>query len=177
LGKTQQGNNNAYCQDNEISWIDWKNVDEKLLAFTRKVIAMRKKHPVFCRRRWFSGELVKGMGLEDISWFLPNGDEMSDENWNHDFAKSLAVFLNGRGIPTQGEMGEQILDDNFYIIFNAHHQPLDYKLPPEDYGTKWEEVLDSSFSDKKESRSFKAGDTVQINGRSIVVLENPIFEK
>jgi len=175
LGKTQGGNNNAYCQDNEISWIDWDNADKSIEAYTQKLIAIRKKHPVFCRRRWFSGKPVTGLGLEDISWFLPNGDEMSDENWNHDFAKSLAVFLNGRGIPTHGEKGEQIVDDNFYVIFNAHHEALEYKLPSANYGTRWTEILDSSGVEKE--ASYQAEDVVPVNGRSVMVLRNSIFER
>jgi len=177
FGRTQNGNNNAYCQDNEISWINWDKADKDLEAFTRDLIKIRNKHPVFCRRRWFSGKLIKGIGLEDISWFLPNGDEMSDENWNHDFAKSLAVFLNGRGIPTLGENGEQIVDDNFYVIFNAHDQPLDFKLPSTKYGLIWTKLLDSSSIIKKEKDTYKAGETLQVNGRSVILLKNPIFEK
>jgi glycogen operon protein len=98
LGRTQRGNNNAYCQDNEISWVNWAAADEDLLAFTRKLIQLRKNHPVFCRRRWFQGLPIKGSGVEDIAWFLPEGTEMTEENWSHDFAKSLAVFLNGKAL-------------------------------------------------------------------------------
>jgi glycogen operon protein len=124
LGRTQRGNNNAYCQDNEISWVDWAAADEDLLAFTRKLIRLRKDHPVFCRRRWFQGLPIKGSGVEDIAWFLPEGTEMTRRNWSHDFAKSLAVFLNGKGLRSRGPSGEQIVDDSFYVIFNAYHGPI-----------------------------------------------------
>src|SRR5690606_13481311 len=80
VGRTQQGNNNAYCQDNEISWLHWDQMDEELLRFTRKLIAMRRDHPTFCRRKWFTGQRIKGIGVEDIAWFLPDGREMPDEN-------------------------------------------------------------------------------------------------
>ncbi|RYZ49153.1 MAG: glycogen debranching enzyme GlgX, partial [Sphingobacteriales bacterium] len=94
FSRTQRGNNNAYCQDNEISWLDWVNADKSLLEFTRKLIHLRKTHPVFCRHRWFQGQRIRGVGVEDIAWFLPDGSEMSEEHWNNDFAKSLAVYLN-----------------------------------------------------------------------------------
>lgn len=95
MGRTQKGNNNAYCQDNEISWVNWNEVDQDLLSFVQKLIAFRREHQVFCRRKWFQGQAVKGRGLEDIAWFLPEGLEMSDDHWQNDFAKSLGVYLNG----------------------------------------------------------------------------------
>jgi glycogen operon protein len=143
ISRTQNGNNNPYCQDNEISWINWEKADKKLLDFTRKLIHLRKNHPVFCRRRWFKGQPIRGVGLEDRAWFLPDGKEMGEENWNHDFAKSLGVYLNGYGLRSSGPKGEKIIDDNFYIIFNAHSEPLSYKLPSERYG---KEYLNTSFS-------------------------------
>src|SRR5688500_9219890 len=118
--KTQKGNNNAYCQDNEISWINWEGMDQELHDFTSRLIAFYKNHPVFSRRRWFKGQPIHGHDTEDIAWFLPEGTEMTDEIWNHDYAKSLAVFLNGRGIRSRGPKGEVLTDDSFYIIFNAH---------------------------------------------------------
>jgi len=175
MGRTQNGNNNAYCQDNELSWVNWDKADHDLMRFTRKLIKLRRKHDVFCRRRWFSGNPVKGSDLEDISWFLPNGEEMSEENWNHDFAKSLGVFLNGRGIPTLGEKGEQLVDDSFYIIFNAYEQPLEYKLPSQKYGLSWIKIIDTAIIEQRK-KTFKAGTTIQVDGRCVVVLKNPIFE-
>src|SRR3954467_8188720 len=103
LSRTQQGNNNAYCQDNEISWINWLEADKELLAFTQKLIRLRKEHATFRRRRWFQGMPIWGDGTEDIAWFLPDGAEMTEEHWNQDFAKSMAVFLNGKGIRTPDE--------------------------------------------------------------------------
>src|SRR5690606_5506896 len=108
IGRTQKGNNNAYCQDNEISWINWKYADHDLRSFTSHLIHFRKKHPSFRRRLWFRGQPIKGSGAEDIAWFLPDSTEMSEENWNHDFAKSLGVYLNGSGIRTSGPKGEKI---------------------------------------------------------------------
>ncbi|WP_299823054.1 glycogen debranching protein GlgX [uncultured Pontibacter sp.] len=173
LGRTQNGNNNAYCQDNEISWINWPEADADLLAFTQKLIAFRKSHPVFCRRRWFQGQPIKGVGLEDIGWFLPEGAEMSEENWSHDFAKSLAVFLNGRGLHSPGPKGEQTVDDNFYVMFNAHNEPLTFKLPAKKYGSKWTKVLDTSDSRiEEEGKVYEPHKTITLQGHAIVVMHS-----
>ncbi|PRY14192.1 glycogen operon protein [Pontibacter ummariensis] len=175
VSRTQFGNNNAYCQDNEISWINWEKADTDLLAFTRKLIDLRKNHPVFCRRRWFQGQPIKGVGVEDIAWFLPEGTEMTEENWNHDFAKSLGVFLSGRGIHSRGPKGEQIVDDSFYVIFNAHYEPLKYKLPPSKYGTKWTKLLDTSANRiEEEGITYAAQETIKVDGRSVVLLHHPM---
>ncbi|WP_018479019.1 glycogen debranching protein GlgX [Pontibacter roseus] len=174
LSRTQQGNNNAYCQDNEISWLNWLTADKELLEFTRKVISLRKNHPVFCRRRWFQGQPIKGVGVEDIAWFQADGSEMDEEQWNQDHAKSLGVFLNGRGLHSVGPKGEQIIDDSFYIIFNAHHEALDFTVPAARYGTHWTRILDTccyDISDKKEG--IEAGKTIQVEGRSIIMLHHP----
>lgn len=175
ISRTQNGNNNAYCQDNETSWLNWPEADKELLDFTRKLIHLRKKHPAFRRRRWFTGQRIKGIGLEDIAWFLPNGTEMPDENWNHDFAKSLGVFLNGKGIKAVGPKGEQIYDDSFYVIFNAHYEPLSFVLPPEKYGNLWIKVLDTSENSiKEEGDKFKPLDSIKVESRSVVLLKQPL---
>ena len=175
LGRTQRGNNNAYCQDNYISWVDWAAADEGLLAFTRKLIRLRKAHPVFCRRRWFQGLPIKGTGVEDIAWFLPEGTEMTEENWSHDFAKSLAVFLNGKGLRSRGPSGEQIVDDSFYVIFNAYHSPIVYQLPPRKYGREWTKILDTSNSRvEEEGVAYGASENIIVEGRSVVLLHHPL---
>ncbi|KAA9345585.1 glycogen debranching protein GlgX [Adhaeribacter soli] len=175
MGRTQGGNNNAYCQDNEISWVNWKKADKDLLQFTQKLIQLRKDHPVFCRRRWFQGQPIKGIGLEDIAWFLPSGEEMSEESWNQDFAKSLAVYLNGKGLRSSGPKGEFIMDDSFYVIFNAHHDPLNYKLPPKKYGDVWTKILDTGTGEVgEEGKEYHAGKTIKVLGRSVVLLHHPL---
>ncbi|GAB3530086.1 glycogen debranching protein GlgX [Pontibacter brevis] len=175
ISRTQNGNNNAYCQDNEISWLNWDKADSELLEFTKKLIDLRKNHPVFCRRRWFQGQPIKGIGIEDIAWFLPEGTEMNDEHWNHDYAKSLAVFLNGHGIHSVGPKGKQVKDDSFYVIFNAHYEPLDYKLPPAKYGSEWTKILDTSENSIEEgSDVYKATETIRVNDRSVVLLHHPL---
>ena len=172
FGRTQGGNNNAYCQDNEVSWLDWENADQSLLEFTQKLIELRKNHPVFCRRNWFQGVAIRSK-VNDIAWFLPEGIEMSEENWSHDFAKSLGVFLNGRELHYVDEQGNKILDDSFYVIFNAYHGPLDYVLPPEKFAKNWLKVLDTSEDCISENGvCFKAEETINVAGRSVVVLKN-----
>jgi glycogen operon protein len=175
MGRTQKGNNNAYCQDNEISWLHWDEIDEEFLAFTQKIIHLRKNHPSFCRRRWFQGQPIKGIGLEDLAWFLPDGSEMTEEHWMNDFAKSLAVYLNGRGIRVVGLKGENVIDDSFYIIFNAHHEALEYTLPLAKYGKQWYKVLDTSSTHEADEITYAAGDTLTVEGRSILILRHPIL--
>lgn len=175
MGRTQKGNNNAYCQDNEISWVDWAAADKDLLQFTQKLIQLRREHPVFCRRRWFQGQPIKGIGLEDIAWFLPSGDEMTEEHWNQDFAKSLAVYLNGKGLRSVGPKGEFIMDDSFYVIFNAHDEPLNYKLPAKKYGEAWTKILDTSTNKiEEEGKAYKADKMIKVQGRSIILLHHPL---
>jgi isoamylase len=175
IGRTQGGNNNAYCQDGPVSWYDWSTADEKLLNFARRLIRLRHRHPVLCRRRWFQGRDPHGSGLGDIGWFTPAGAEMSDGDWQAGFAKSLGVFLNGGAISTPDERGERIADDSFYIMFNAHHEALDFKLPPKAWGTAWTQVLDTNdiideMSEERLGRSFKAGAIVAIQPWSLRIL-------
>ncbi len=146
IGRTQGGNNNAYCQDNPISWYDWATADQSLLHFTRSLLRLRQRHPVFCRRRWFQGRPIHGSGVSDIGWFTPGGVEMSEEDWRAGFAKSLGVFLNGDAIPTANERGERVIDQSFYVMFNAHHEPLTFQLPEEKWGRRWTEVLNTHES-------------------------------
>ena len=151
LGRTQQGNNNAYCQDNELSWYDWRNIDQSLLDFTRRLIQFRLDHPVFRRRRWFEGASIHGNGDEDIAWLTPAGKEMTRLDWEHSFAKSVGVFLNGQRIPSPGPRGERILDDSFLLLFNAHHETLPFRLPAR-WGKSWRVEFDT-FDPAREADS------------------------
>lgn len=177
ISRTQQGNNNAYCQDNEISWLNWDKADKDLLAFTQKLIHLRHQHPAFGRRRWFRGAPVKEGGLDDIAWFLPSGEQMNDEHWNHDFAKSLAVFMNGKALRWRNAKGEQIIDDNFYVIFNAYHEPIDYKLPPDEYAKQWTVLLDTSKNFVEDADTYDAQQTIKVDGRSVLLLHHPLIHK
>jgi isoamylase len=182
IGRTQQGNNNAYCQDNEISWYSWENADPALLQFTRRLIQLRQRHPVFCRRRWFQGRPLRGTQVSDIAWFTPAGQEMSEEDWQAGFAKSLGVFLNGRAIPTPNERGEPVVDESFYVVFNAHHEPLDFTMPEDKWGTTWGVVLDTNeegahyMRDDDIGRSYGARETFQVHPWSLVLLRRTGWE-
>jgi glycogen operon protein len=179
LGRTQNGNNNAYCHDSELSWINWEKADKDLLEFTKKLIHLYKEHNVFSRRDWFKGQSIKGEGLHDIGWFSPEGKEMTEENWKQDFAKALGVYLNGHGIHAMDYNGEPIIDDSFYVIFNAHNEPLIYKLPPPIYGNNWIKILDTSKNlvSEKGGRTYKANSRIKVDGFSVVLLKQPQQEK
>ncbi len=174
LGRSQGGNNNGFCQDNEITWIDWSKADDDLLEFTRKVSELRCNHPVFRRRRFFSGEPVgrRGVaGLPDIAWFTPDGDEMGGEDWGAGFAKSVAVFLNGHGIPDRDPRGQLVTDDSFLLCFNAHHEPLEFTTPPDDFAPHWRTVVSTSADTTKPAVEIGAASTFTVDARATVVLQ------
>jgi glycogen operon protein len=131
IGRTQQGNNNAYCQDNEISWLDWDldRRDRRLFEFTRCLIALRRSHAVFRRRNFFQGRPLRGRDVKDIVWLRPDGEEMTDEEWDQHFARSLGVYVAGEGLTEIDGRGRLIVDDNFLLLFNAHHETLTFTLP------------------------------------------------
>jgi glycogen operon protein len=171
LGRSQGGNNNGYCQDNEITWIDWSKADEELLDFTRMVSELRASHPVFRRRRFFNGKPVgrRGdAGLPDISWFAPDGAEMTGEDWGAGFAKSLAVFLNGQGIPDMDARGQRVIDDSFLLCFNAHYEPIEFTLPPKEFAASWAPVVSTAPDEAPDAHA--AGATVTVNARAMLVL-------
>jgi glycogen operon protein len=176
LGRSQNGNNNAYCQDNEISWINWDKADHELLEFTRKLIRLYKQHNVFSRRDWFKGQPIKGRGLTDIAWFSPDGKRMTEENWRQDFAKCLAVYLDGHGIHSLDYDGSRILDDSFYVIFNAHSEPVEYKLPNRRYGHNWIKILDTSknYVSEDGNETYKAGAKITAKDFSVILLKQPL---
>jgi glycogen operon protein len=172
LGKTQLGNNNAYCQDNEISWINWNETDHELLQFVSSLIMFRKNHPVFCRRKWFQGQMVKRRGLDDVKWFQPAGEEMTDEQWQTSMARSLGVFLNGKALLMVDDQGQKIIDSSFYLLFNAHHEPVEFKLPPQQYAKQWYKEIDTAMIDAGHDTSFEAGQNIMVVERSILVLNS-----
>jgi glycogen operon protein len=171
LGRTQQGNNNAYCQDSEISWVDWKRTDDALLEFTRHLIDFRTAHPVFRRRRWFQGRPIHGATVHDIHWFAPDGQEMAEERWGEQAAKAVTVFLNGEGIPTPDAQGRRILDDSFCLLLNAHWEPVPFTLPGVQWEAAWEAVLDSRDAvPRPRPGRLKGGQVLPVDGRTVVVL-------
>jgi isoamylase len=176
LGRTQKGNNNGFCQDNELTWVHWDKADADLLEFTRAVSALRAAHPVFRRRRFFTGLPVRRRGTEgqpDISWFRPDGSEMTDDDWGSGFGKSVAVYLNGQGIPDLDARGQRVTDDSFFLCFNAHHEPIEFTLPPQEFGRAWTPVVDSAVATAKvqDPQSTPAGNAVRVAARAMVVLQ------
>jgi len=167
LGRTQKGNNNAYCQDNELSWVDWSSIDEHLLAFTRWVIAFRRNHPAFRRRRFFQGRPIRG--TLDIGWFKPDGRSMTDRDWNVGYARSLGVFLNGKAIQGHDEHGRSITDDSFILLFNAHTGGVRWAIPAE-YGTAWRLILDTRRREP-ETQPKDVDGRITTSARSIAVLQ------
>jgi isoamylase len=172
IGRTQGGNNNAYCQDNEISWYDWDSADDELLEFTRALIHFRQEHPIFHRRRFFQGRPVRGSGgMIDIAWFRPDGNEMSDEDWNVSYASSLALFLNGDGIPDPDPRGQPVADDSFFLLFNAHYEPLEFVLPDGRWKGTGREIIRTDVGMVEDGPVRAAGEAVSVQARELVVLQ------
>jgi isoamylase len=175
LGRTQHGNNNVYAQDNELAWIDWERAKdfEVLSEFTSRLAKLRHEHPVFRRRRHFRGRVVKGTQIEDIGWFTPAGEWMSEDDWDSGFARSVAVFLNGEGIREPDLRGERITDTSFFLLFNGHFEPIEFTLPDIGAGERWEVAIDTAapMLGDAENRSVKTGEPVEVDARSVLVLQ------
>ncbi|HEY9667790.1 MAG TPA: glycogen debranching enzyme, partial [Coleofasciculaceae cyanobacterium] len=173
MGRTQWGNNNAYCQDSEISWIDWNlavgNAD--LLKFTSELIYFRREHPVFHRRKWFQGRPIHGSEVSDIAWFNPDGKKMTQEQWDVGYAKSLGVFLNGVGITAVGPRGERIIDDDFILLFNAHYDTIEFAIPSAIKDKQWMVVIDTKEPRFVQEENIFTGDqAIPVAERSLMVL-------
>jgi isoamylase len=174
LGRTQGGNNNVYAQDNEISWVDWDEArnNDVLTEFTARLAALRAAHPVFRRQRFFQGRPIRGSSVDDIAWLHPGGHPMSEDDWNGGHAQSLAIFLNGRGIPDRDKVGEGVVDDSFLLLINAHHQKVTFVLPDAAYGAAWEVVVDTAdpLLAHTRRRASGPGDRQRLLDRSMRVL-------
>jgi isoamylase len=171
IGRTQDGNNNAYCQDNEISWVDWDLNDERrtLLAFVQRLLALRAAHPVFHRRHFFEGRPLQG-NHKDIVWLKPDGSEMTDQEWHQDFARSLGVYLEGTELGEVDARGRTVVDDSFLVLFNAHHEPVPFRLPPVGSG-RLRPLIDTAEPDGiATSGLFDAGQLYPLQGRSLALL-------
>ena len=171
IGRTQQGNNNAYCQDNEISWVSWtlSRSAKEQLEFVRRLIRLRLAHPVFHRRRFFQGRRIEGSEVKDLSWFRPDGKEMTDEEWTNGFTRCLGLRLAGDAIEEVDQAGEPIRDDTFLLLLNAHHEALDFVLPAHRTRVRWELVLDTRDWTPA-SRALRAGDQYPLEARSLALL-------
>jgi glycogen operon protein len=182
LGRSQQGNNNVYCQDNELAWMNWELEDwqKELLAFTKRVVRLRNEHPVFRRRRFFAGEVTRaGDAVADIVWFNPDGTHMEQDHWGDRHSKALMVFLNGDGIPEPGRRGEPVVDDSFVIAFNAGDAARPFTIPNELYGQGWVVALDThddmsgSVSFFDDAAPLLPGIEFEVSDHSVVVLRKP----
>ena len=165
-GRTQRGNNNAYCQDNEISWFDWADIDDELLAFTTALVALRGDHPVFRRRRWFQGRPLRGTA--DIEWLKPEGTEMTEADWTEGHQTCVGMFLNGQAITSPGPRGERIRDDSFLVLINASPEPRKWSISGP-WGDRWHRILDTTNGPPEEGDEEVAGE-VELADRSILVL-------
>ena len=163
IGRSQDGSNNAWCQDNEISWFDWESCDEELLAFARQLIDLRRRHPVFRRTKFFEG---RGEQLPDVWWMRPDGRRMTRRDWENTESRAIGVFMNGDELNTQTETGEDVRDDTFLLLFNAHFEDISFRLPARRFGTRWDLVLATG---RCEAERFAPGADVDVEARSIAV--------
>ncbi len=173
MGRTQGGNNNAYCQDNEISWISWDLDDagRDLLEFTRRVSRLRREHPTFRRRKFFRGREIRGSEEKDVTWVRPDGEEMTDQEWNSGFVRCFGMALGGQAIEEFDDQGNQIADDDFLLLFNADGGAMSFCLPPGTVGDVWELVFDTSDPAAQEgSARWTAGEEIELEGRSMRVM-------
>jgi isoamylase len=173
VSRTQAGNNNAYCQDNEINWLDWNWDDGKwrLLNFTKRMIGLRRSHPILRRRDYFKGVAVDDHGRKDVAWLKPDGHEMTTEEWEKDFARCLGMWLNGDGLPETDERGRALHDASFLVLFNAHHDVIEFRLPDPGPGGGWRGEIDTSTeTGEVPPEAASPRETYPLEGRSLVVL-------
>ncbi len=173
MGRTQSGNNNAYCQDNDTSWVQWRlaSKDRELQAFVEHLIAIRKSHPVFRRRHFFQGRSIRGADIKDLVWLNPEGEEMSEGEWNLSHARALGVRLSGEGLEECGDHGEEIRDDDFFLVLNAHHEQIEFVLPSFRPETVWRTVIDTGRAvSRRRDRVHECGARIPVRARSLVLL-------
>jgi glycogen operon protein len=172
ISRTQQGNNNAYCQDNEISWYDWNLTEreQEMLDFTQRLIAYRKAHPILHRRKFFQGRRIHGSDIRDITWFRPDGEEMSDEEWEAGWVRTIGVRLGGEALNEFDANGDRIIDDTLLLLINAHHDPIDFAMVAKRPTYRWERVFDTaSPQPDPEPVTYKAGTPYKLEGRSLAL--------
>jgi glycogen operon protein len=173
MGRTQGGNNNAYCQDNEISWLDWDldATGQDLLEFTRRVAKLRREHPIFRRRKFFQGTKIRGSEMEDVKWLRPDGREMDDDDWGTSFVRGFGMMLGGDAMLEWDDEGRRVHDDTFLLLFNAAEDAVDFVLPRTPQAARWETVLDTARSAAEQTADVHdACATVPLPGRAMLVL-------
>jgi isoamylase len=173
VARTQDGNNNGYCQDNELTWTPWKwnPMQQRLLDFTRKLIHLRRSHPNLMRRKFFQDREIRKSMVRDIAWYGADGNEVSDESWNTGWMRSLAVMLNGKTMETSDQMGNPVIDDSFLLIVNASHEGVEFKVPAPPDGRPWAQLLDTEH-ETQPFRTRALGETVIVAGRSLMLFSD-----
>jgi isoamylase len=175
LGRTQNGNNNAYCQDSPISWFDWDldESDRDLLEFTQRLVAFRQSAPVLRRRRFFQGRRIRGSDVKDLTWFRPDGEEMTDADWGSTTSKALGLRLAGDAIEEPDEFGNPIIGDTLLLLLNARETAMTFKLPRvgRSAAAKWQVVLDTATGWDDTSTTIAGGAQLVIADRAMVVLK------
>jgi glycogen operon protein len=180
MARTQQGNNNAYCQDNEISWVNWDLTDsqQSLCEFVAQLVRFRMSQPVLRRRKYFQGRSIRGGGVKDVAWLAPDGREMTDEAWTATYSRSLGMLLSGNAIEEVDERGEPLVGDTLLILLNAHHAKVPFTLPPLEADRHWHRVIDT-VHDHTSERNFKPGHPYPLQGQSVAVftVTPPVYER
>ncbi|MGH7843785.1 MAG: glycogen debranching protein GlgX, partial [Candidatus Binatia bacterium] len=173
LSQTQQGNNNTYCQDNELTWLKWDLSEEEraFLEFVQNVIRIRRTQPVFQRRKFFQGRAIFGADVADITWFEPSGKPMGEEGWNAGYNQCFGFALAGDLIGDVDERGQPVIGDSILILMNAYHEGLQFKLPARYEGQQWERLVDTA-SPREELSARPGGEPYELKGRSMVVLRS-----
>jgi glycogen operon protein len=178
MGYTQHGNNNTYCQDNELTWLNWELTEDQrqLLEFTKHLTSVWHAQPVLHRRKFFQGRAIRGTDVKDISWFEPGGEEMSDAAWNAGFVKCLGVRLAGDLIGEVDDRGEPIKGDTLLLLLNAHHEDLPFQLPSTQPGQLWELLFDTA-SPQAQSVRMEGEQKYALHARSVAVLRTVVVEE
>jgi glycogen operon protein len=176
MGHTQQGNNNTYCQDNELTWLNWK-LDEAalaLLSFTRRLIGLRRKHPGLRRHKFDADKIRPHSESPDMIWFRPDGQEMTDEEWSLGWNRSLGLLMSGSDLGQFSEAGEEIKDDNFLLMLNCHHEPIQFYLPAASASGRWQIIIDTANPTQNEPIVVEPNQPVDVRPLSMVVACDPL---
>jgi isoamylase len=176
MGRTQRGNNNAYCQDNEISWVDWDlaRTHEPLIALVQRLTELRRTHAVLRRRSFFQGRSIVGPETKDIVWLNPDGREMTDAEWGQSFVRCLGMCLAGRALDEEDERGRPLVDDDLLVLLNAHHEAIPFALPSIDGHSAWQTVVDTAHdSGFAPDKRYAPGEVYPLEGRSVALLIQP----
>jgi isoamylase len=175
-GRTQQGNNNAYCQDNEISWFNWNwsEKEHELFEFTRKLIKIRRDFPVLHRRKFFQGRRIRGTDIQDIHWVRPDGEDMTEEEWNTSFVRVLGMLLNGQVMDEYNEKGERLKDDVLLLLTNSHFEEIPFRLPGKVGEPDWEILVDTYDPTQPQAYNLSCGEVFDLKPRSFVLLRQPL---